>query len=93
LEVAAPLEEQTLFLHVFQIADEAVTAMAPVALAQDAQAVRVEIGIPPQRWRVTLAVSGDLGGSVTAPGMVEAERLPLTVETQGQYRTVDLPGP
>ncbi|MBA3935932.1 MAG: hypothetical protein H0X38_00570 [Planctomycetes bacterium] len=93
LEVAAPLAEQTLFLHVFQIADEAVTTMAPVVLAEDAQAVRLEIGTVEQRWRVALAVSGDLGGSVTAPGMAEAEPLPVAVETRAQYAVDATPAP
>ncbi|MBN8525594.1 MAG: hypothetical protein J0M02_09680 [Planctomycetes bacterium] len=86
LEFAAPLEAETIFLHVFQVADEAVQEMAPVKLNQGGGTLQLEIGAAPRLWKVALAARGEPGGSVSGPGLPNASRLPTTLETQEQYR-------
>jgi hypothetical protein len=86
LEVAAPLDQETVFLHVFQVADEAVQQMAPVRLIQGGGTMQLEIGTAPRLWKVSLAARGEPGGSVSGPGLSGASRLPTTLETQAQYR-------
>lgn len=85
LEVAAPLSEATLFLHVFQVADEGVTRMAPVVLTRQGGTVSVAIGTGNTTWAVTLDVNGEAGGTVTPPREKKAIRLANEIQTDAQY--------
>lgn len=85
LEVAAPLEEQTVFLHVFHIADDPVTAMAPVAMERKGSELDLSIGSGSRTWTVRLPTTGDLTATVTAPGSKRAKNLRAEVDVTGQY--------
>ena len=84
LEVAAPLTEQTLFLHVFQVTQEGTMAMAPVKLLADKPQIRLEIGPTGGQWKVSLPTSGALTANVTPPGKPEI-RMAASVELDQQY--------
>jgi hypothetical protein len=84
LEVAAPLTEQTMFLHVFQVTKEGTKTMAPVTLLDDKPQVRLEIGPVGRQWKVSLPTSGALTANVTPPGKAEM-RMAASVEVDGQY--------
>ncbi|HEX3132353.1 MAG TPA: heparinase II/III family protein, partial [Planctomycetota bacterium] len=84
VEVAAPLAEQTMFLHVFQVTKEGTTTMAPVTLVEDKPQVRLEIGPAGRQWKVSLPTSGALTANVTPPGKAEI-RIPASVEVAEQY--------
>jgi hypothetical protein len=85
LEVAAPKEARTYFLHVFQVSDEKITAMEDVKLVDESPAIRLEIGSGRRQWKVTLAKTGALGGSVTPPGAKSAQPLAKDFDTDDQY--------
>jgi len=85
LEVAAPTTARTYFLHVFQLGDETLSRMAPVRLISESPVIRLEIGSGPNTWQVSLALTGQLGGTLTPPGEVHAQTLASTIETSGQY--------
>jgi hypothetical protein len=86
LEVAAPANEQTVFLHVFQVSDDNVTAMEPITLVSQSPLVKIEIGTGSQVWKVSLATQGDMSGEITPPGATSGEHLPTTPETAPQYQ-------
>ena len=87
LEVAAPLTDQTMFLHVFQVTAEGTMAMAPVTLLAEKPQVRLEIGAAGRQWKVTLPTSGALTANVTPPGKAEI-KMTASVEVDGQFGEV-----
>jgi hypothetical protein len=85
LEVAAPANARTYFLHVFQLGDESLDRMVPVRLVSESPVIRLEIGTGPTAWQVTLAPTGVLAGTVTPPGEAHAQPLTSTTDTAAQY--------
>ncbi len=85
LEVAAPMEARTYFLHVFQIGDESLERMAPVKLISDSPVIRLEIGAGPQTWLLTLTTTGKPGGTLTPPGETLIQNLSTEINSAAQY--------
>lgn len=85
LEVAAPRERRTYFLHVFQVAEETARSMTPVKLTASGASIALKIGRPGREWTVTFACSGAPSGSVLAPGSRNAVRLRPEIIVKGQY--------
>jgi hypothetical protein len=74
IEVGDPgPEARTLFLHVFELADESVTQATPVRFVAPAG---VDIG---GRWQVRFNATGQLGGSVSGTNLT------TTINTAAQY--------
>ncbi len=61
LEIAAPLNEQSYFLHVFQVCDSGTKKMDEVQLIKNGKQAIISIG---KDWELTLEKSGSIGGSI-----------------------------
>ena len=80
------MAEDTMFLHVFHVADENITSMAPVKIKQNGAVIMLDIGGGIRTWKVSLSTSGIPGGEVTAPGEKKATHLAKDLEADAQYK-------
>jgi hypothetical protein len=73
-----------LFLHVIQVGDQQLAALAPTDLIEEDGRCGVRLSVGQETWEVTFSTTGDLAGHLRRTGPRNAIDRPLSSAVQPQ---------